>query len=516
MFPTDSSSLLFLLLGKDSPWLPWIVLAFFLVQKGPALLTWLEEQAFFHKAEYTLSGCFYIDKKYGACHGVLPAETEAFLHFLHASKVPMSIKKGITLYTGDCVQTSTDADSITIPSSGQGIWVLPNLYARFKINTQQSQIRKQDQEDEGSSTLLLEECRLTIALQAKSGTFQDIRDFLQSCLTCYETFKAAKANTLYVVKPVFDTRSIDSESSRFLEFKSNKTFDNLFFKGKTELMARLDQFRCIAGDCVAAKLGLPSTLGLLFYGEPGTGKTSAIKAIANYMQKHLVIVPMNKIKTRRDLERLFYSKETCWLPFDKRIYVFEEIDCNGWEEIVVDRALRQQGQGQGQGQAQAQAAKDSENEDLVVLDELKEIKESLRNPKNRRGGNNRDGESEREKADRLTLGALLEILDGVVECPGRMVIMTTNRRGILDPALIRPGRIDVEIEFGRLGRKEIEEICRKVWCTVDLDPVLLEQVPEGKWTQAELSQWLYKYQDPNKFLAALIEDGRLPVPAPPG
>jgi SpoVK/Ycf46/Vps4 family AAA+-type ATPase len=113
----------------------------------------------------------------------------------------------------------------------------------------------------------------------------------------------------------------------------------------------------------------------------------------------------------------------------------------------------------------------------------------------------------------------LEILDGVVECPGRMVIMTTNRRGLLDPALIRPGRIDVEIEFGRLGRKEIEEICRKVWCTTkygEMDPALLQQVPEGKWTQAELSQWLYKYQDPNKFLAALIEDGRLSVPAPPG
>ncbi|CAN0389181.1 unnamed protein product, partial [Ectocarpus sp. 13 AM-2016] len=43
---------------------------------------------------------------------------------------------------------------------------------------------------------------------------------------------------------------------------------------------------------------------------------------------------------------------------------------------------------------------------------------------------------------------LLNVLDGVVDTPGRIVIMTTNHPESLDAALIRPGRIDKKIYLG--------------------------------------------------------------------
>lgn len=43
---------------------------------------------------------------------------------------------------------------------------------------------------------------------------------------------------------------------------------------------------------------------------------------------------------------------------------------------------------------------------------------------------------------------LLNVLDGVVDTPGRIVIMTTNHPETLDAALIRPGRIDKKIYLG--------------------------------------------------------------------
>lgn len=46
------------------------------------------------------------------------------------------------------------------------------------------------------------------------------------------------------------------------------------------------------------------------------------------------------------------------------------------------------------------------------------------------------------------LQGLLNVLDGVVDTPGRIVIMTTNHPETLDPALIRPGRIDKRIYLG--------------------------------------------------------------------
>merc|ERR1719230_1534975 len=52
------------------------------------------------------------------------------------------------------------------------------------------------------------------------------------------------------------------------------------------------------------------------------------------------------------------------------------------------------------------------------------------------------------KRDRLNLSGLLNVLDGVVDTPERIVVMTTNHPEILDPALIRPGRIDQKLLLG--------------------------------------------------------------------
>ncbi|CAN0348232.1 unnamed protein product, partial [Laminaria digitata] len=45
---------------------------------------------------------------------------------------------------------------------------------------------------------------------------------------------------------------------------------------------------------------------------------------------------------------------------------------------------------------------------------------------------------------------LLNVLDGIVDTPGRIVIMTTNHPEALDAALIRPGRIDKKIYLGHM------------------------------------------------------------------
>merc|ERR1719474_235322 len=53
-----------------------------------------------------------------------------------------------------------------------------------------------------------------------------------------------------------------------------------------------------------------------------------------------------------------------------------------------------------------------------------------------------------EGEDELNLAGLLNVLDGVVDSPGRIVVMTTNHPDKLDPALIRPGRINKRIHLG--------------------------------------------------------------------
>ena len=47
----------------------------------------------------------------------------------------------------------------------------------------------------------------------------------------------------------------------------------------------------------------------------------------------------------------------------------------------------------------------------------------------------------------ISLSGLLNVIDGVAAHEGRVLIATTNYPEVLDPALIRPGRIDRKIEF---------------------------------------------------------------------
>jgi hypothetical protein len=50
--------------------------------------------------------------------------------------------------------------------------------------------------------------------------------------------------------------------------------------------------------------------------------------------------------------------------------------------------------------------------------------------------------------DQLNLSGLLNVLDGIVDSPGIIVIMTTNHLEMLDPALICPGSIDKKLLLG--------------------------------------------------------------------
>ena len=55
-----------------------------------------------------------------------------------------------------------------------------------------------------------------------------------------------------------------------------------------------------------------------------------------------------------------------------------------------------------------------------------------------------------KKSNKLSMATLLEVLDGVMEMDGRMLIITTNYLEKLDKALVRPGRIDIKVHFSQM------------------------------------------------------------------
>ncbi len=60
--------------------------------------------------------------------------------------------------------------------------------------------------------------------------------------------------------------------------------------------------------------------------------------------------------------------------------------------------------------------------------------------------------------NKVTFSGLLNALDGAVAYDGSLVLMTTNHKEKLDPALTRPGRIDISLHIGMATRDQIRRL----------------------------------------------------------
>ena len=140
-----------------------------------------------------------------------------------------------------------------------------------------------------------------------------------------------------------------------------------------------------------AKFGQSSSKGVLFYGPPGCGKTLLAKAVANMCQSNFISIKGPELLTM-------------W---------FGESEANVRE--VFEKA-----------RASAPC--------ILFFDELDSIGKA-------RGGGDGDGGG---AGDRI-INQLLTEMDGIGAKKNVFIIGATNRADILDPALMRPGRLDQKI-----------------------------------------------------------------------
>ncbi|KAF5382514.1 hypothetical protein D9615_003085 [Tricholomella constricta] len=85
-----------------------------------------------------------------------------------------------------------------------------------------------------------------------------------------------------------------------------------------------------------------------------------------------------------------------------------------------------------------------------------------------RGGRNRRGE-QLSDVNALSLTGLLNALDGVAAAEGRLLFATTNHLDRLDPALSRPGRMDVWVEFKNASKWQAEALFRNFFPSTEDD-----------------------------------------------
>jgi SpoVK/Ycf46/Vps4 family AAA+-type ATPase len=106
----------------------------------------------------------------------------------------------------------------------------------------------------------------------------------------------------------------------------------------------------------------------------------------------------------------------------------------------------------------------------------------------------------------ITLDDLLNLWDGIRETPGRIMVMSSNHYEKLDPALRRPGRIDITLELSYSSREVISEIYTHLFGEV-LGADILSKIADKFYSPAEIIN-IYMSEEMNsvKFLSRLMKN----------
>lgn len=184
--------------------------------------------------------------------------------------------------------------------------------------------------------------------------------------------------------------------------------------------------------------GVPYRTGVCLYGPPGTGKTSLARAICAEYGLDLYILDITQFNDA-DL------KEQVWSIGPNSVLLLEDID-------TVSTT------------------------------------------------HERDG-SEKETAGKVTLGGLLNAIDGVVDSNGRVLILTTNHPERLDPALLRPGRIDLKLELSYMDAQMLRSAIRRSFPNFSIpEPLYIR----SRVTPAEVQAAIFSHQnDPRAVLRSM-------------
>ena len=196
--------------------------------------------------------------------------------------------------------------------------------------------------------------------------------------------------------------------------------------------------------------GVPYRRGYMLYGPPGTGKTSFVLAVATELKLSICPVDLSAESLNDDTLMTIMNNT----PMNS-IILLEDVDGLFVERTSVD-----------------------------------------------------------QNANKVSFAGLLHALDGVRTQEGRIIFMTTNHIQKLDPALLRPGRADVQVKLDFASQDQIIRMFERFYpgCEKGLVERFAAQVPENKVSMAKLQGHFLRFKnkpeeavDKAKFIAEQSE-----------
>lgn len=190
----------------------------------------------------------------------------------------------------------------------------------------------------------------------------------------------------------------------------NKTFSNVYLSKNIKEEIKKDIDTFLTNKSFYIEKGIPYKRGYLLYGPPGTGKNSLVYAVAREYKMNLYKLDLKQ--TSELVKQAIYK-----IPPHSVIFI-DEIDMNIYNDRITET----------------------------------------------------ESKKEREK---FPLSVLMDILDGYDYLNDCIVFLTTNYKDVLDPSLIRPGRVDLHFFLDKL---DSEDICKTIKLFSGFDIVVPKQV----------------------------------------
>jgi chaperone BCS1 len=216
-----------------------------------------------------------------------------------------------------------------------------------------------------------------------------------------------------------------------------------------------------------ASRGIPLRRGYLFHGPPGTGKTSFSFALAGVFGIDIYVISLQDAGVNEeDLATLFTK-----LP-RRCIVLLEDIDTAGLRRDLSSESenptegKKDDDKDQKDGKNKHKSKADASDSDSDSEVEVKPKKRGLRKKDT--------GRKAPLALDGISLSGLLNAIDGVASHEGRVLIMTTNKPEALDEALIRPGRVDVQVRFSNASSTQAGELFHRMYETSRQDEPIKE------------------------------------------
>ncbi|KAH6675906.1 BCS1 N terminal-domain-containing protein [Halenospora varia] len=240
--------------------------------------------------------------------------------------------------------------------------------------------------------------REVVSVSCFSRSPQILKELLTEC--CAEYSKLVQGKTsLYEHRDGAWERSIASDIRSISTVILNEGT-------KRELLKDIGDFLDHSARQWYSNRRIPYRRGYLLYGPPGTGKSSLSLSVAGDFGLDIYILNLSAISNEDSLRN-----SSAKLP----------------------------------------------SHCVILLEDIDAVS-SKRSGDSRQTGTGSPSQQSKPVSGKLSLSALLNVIDSVASREGRILIMTTNNITRLDEALIRPGRVDKKFELGLADKKMTAEL----------------------------------------------------------